>query len=496
MIKILSADQIKEADKYTIENEPIASIDLMERAANAVVAQFENDFPDFKNTIHIFCGNGNNGGDGYAIARILKEKNYTVICYGFDGNKSDDCNINFKQVEDVVIINENILININKEDIILDALFGIGLNKAVEGVYLQTITQINQSNATTIAIDVPSGMMVDAPTEGTMVKADKTYSFQVPKLAFYLPQTTINVGELSILNIQLDKNFIQHTKSTYYEIDAAFIFLHYKKRNRFSHKGTYGHALLSCGSFGKIGAAVLSAKACLKTGCGLVTVNLPQKSVGIIHQTIPEAMCLTHNESKYIEFIPFENKYNAYGIGCGIDTNQKTYIALSKFLEHCNQAIVLDADALNIMAEHKSLLDKIPVSSILTPHPKEFERLVGSWQNDFERLEKAKEFAKKYQINLILKDAITTIIDKNGMVCFNTYGNAGMATGGSGDVLTGIITSLLAQQYSPLTAAIFGVYIHAKAGDFAKAKLGEESIIASDIIDNIYEVFKYINNSI
>ncbi|MCB9033183.1 MAG: NAD(P)H-hydrate dehydratase [Chitinophagales bacterium] len=496
MIKILSSEQIKKADEYTIQHEPIASIDLMERAANAFVTQFEKDFPDFKNIIHIFCGNGNNGGDGFAIARILKEKNYTIICYGFEGDKSNDCNINFNLIENVITINKSTIINIDKKDIVFDALFGIGLNKAVEGIYLETINTINQTNATTISVDVPSGMMVDVATNGTMIKANKTYSFQSPKLAFYLPHTANHVGDLTILDIQLDKKYIQELKSTYFEIDDDFIFSHYKKRNRFSHKGTYGHALISCGSFGKIGAAILSAKACLKTGAGLLTVNLPQKSISIIHKSIPEAMCLTHNESKYIEFIPYENQYNAYAIGCGIGTHQKTYIALSKFLEHCKQAIVLDADALNIIAEHQSLLEKIPVSSILTPHPKEFERLVGAWQNDFERLEKAKQFAKQYQLNLILKDAITAIIDKNGMVCFNTFGNAGMATAGSGDVLTGIITSLLAQEYSPLTAAIFGVYIHAKAGDFAKEKLGEESMLASDIIENIYEVFKCINSNI
>jgi NAD(P)H-hydrate epimerase len=260
-----------------------------------------------------------------------------------------------------------------------------------------------------------------------------------------------------------------------------------KTREKHSHKGTYGHSLIIAGSYGKIGAAVLASQACLRAGAGLLTTYIPKCGYEIVQISIPEAMCLTDENEHYISKLPDTTLYSSIGIGPGIGKNPVTKTVtktvIKQLFTSIKKPIVIDADALNILSENNKLLEILPKNSILTPHRKEFERLVGKCKTLTECFEKQKQFAKKHTCIVVLKEANTCICNQEGKLFFNTSGNPGMATAGSGDVLTGIITGLLAQNYQPLEAALIGVYFHGKAGNEALQFKSESSLIASDIID-------------
>jgi NAD(P)H-hydrate epimerase len=498
-MKILSANQIREADAYTIEYDGISSVDLMERAANACVEWLKNQITLDKKII-IFSGTGNNGGDGLSIARLMYQLGYNVLVYviGQKGKGSKDFLINISRFENfsVKIIYVQTLNQIepfNKNDIIIDAIFGTGLNKAVEGIYAEVINFINQSNNFIVSIDIPSGLfcdLVDLASLKAIVKANVTLSFQLPKFSFLFPETGQYVGQLYILDIGLNKEFInqQETNFNYVteeEIKEEFNF----HRNNFSHKGTYGHSLIIAGSYGKAGAAILSAKACLRSGAGLVTIHTSQKNVSSIHASFPEAMVSIDTNDKIISEIPDLSHYDAIAIGPGIGLNEETVLAFKRLIQTSNLPLVIDADAINILSENKTWLSFLPKGSILTPHPKEFDRLAGKSNDSFERLQKARELAIKRNVIIVLKGAHTAIVSPSGMVYFNSTGNPGMATAGSGDVLTGVITSLLAQGFNSFEAALLGVYIHGKAGDIVSGKYSQQSLIASDIINCLCDAF-------
>ncbi|MFN8335793.1 MAG: NAD(P)H-hydrate dehydratase [Cyclobacteriaceae bacterium] len=495
MLKILTSSQIKELDAQTIEREPVASIDLMERACRAFAFWYTARFTPDK-TVGIVCGTGNNGGDGLGIARLLYSQGYDVKIWIVRGSagESDDFKTNLSRIRGKLPIfeirtesDQNLFTD---REVLIDAVFGSGFSRPAEGIYGQVIGCINKTNALRIAVDIPSGVIADKPSEGAMVNADFTVSFQLPKLAFLLPGSGTSVGEWQIFDIGLDQRFIDEAHSTYFLTEQSDIRRLFHPRLKFDHKGKFGHALLIAGSHGKVGAAVLSARACLRSGAGLLTVHSPSCGYAILQSSVPEAMVSVDEHENFFTTVPDLKNYASIGIGPGIGQDKRTVAALSKLLESCDKPMVLDADALNILSANRELIHLIPKGSILTPHPKEFERLAGNWKNDFERLQKQVEFAAKTGIVVLVKGAYSSVGSPDGRVFFNNTGNPGMATGGSGDVLTGVITGLLAQGYSGLDSAIIGCWVHGLAGDKAAAHLGPVGLIASDITDYLPEAFR------
>ncbi len=503
-MKILPIEQVHLADAYTIENEPIADIDLMERAAKicfeSIIMNTSKDKP-----IKIFCGMGNNGGDGFAIARMLALEKYNVeiILILFTDKMSPSCKINYERIlkireVKVTRIKESDKIpDINKSELVIDAIFGSGLTRPILGFIGDVIDFINTSEAIVIAIDVPSGLFCDKTNEtnqGSIIKADYTYTFKPPKLAFLFPENDSFVGRWKMLDIGLFEDFIDSVKVDNYLIDIGFCKNILKKRNVYDHKGIYGHALLISGSYGKIGAAVLASEACLRAGAGLVTTHIPKCGYNIVQSAIPEAMTSIDNNENYLSELPDLSTYNTIAIGPGIGKNELTQKALKFLVQNSTVPIIFDADAINILSENKTWISFIPKNSIFTPHPKEFERLIGKSSDNFERNQKQREFSIKYHVYVILKGAHTAITCPDGMCFFNPTGNPGMATGGSGDVLTGILLGLAAQYYNPEETCILGVYLHGLAGDLAAENLGYNALIAGDITRNLYRAFRMLND--
>lgn len=491
-MKILNVNQIRELDATTIQNEPIPSLNLMERASQAFVKWYEERF-DTKKSISVFCGKGNNGGDGLAISRILSRKGYHVRVFVIEYTKdaSEDFQQNLIKIENLVQVKSIYEINAMPEfvddHIIIDALLGSGLSRPVEGLLREVIKKINNAPGTIISVDIASGLYVDKSNEKSdiIIEPDHTVTFQLPKLAFMMPQNAAFTGDWHVVDIGLDKKYIEDSATPYYftnqKIGEALV----KSREKFSHKGTFGHALVMAGSYGKIGAAVLSSRSCARSGAGLLTVHVPECGYEILQISLPEAMISVDQNQKYITSVPELDSFSAIGIGPGIGQEPLTVRMLDELLDKIKVPLIIDADALNILSKHPDLLDKLPAKTILSPHPKEFQRLAGESANEFDRLELARNFAKKYNVIICLKGAYTAVILTNGDVHFNSTGNAGMATGGSGDVLTGILTSLLAQKYTPENAAIFGVFQHGLAGDKAADGKTKTAMIASDIIENL-----------
>jgi len=492
-MKLLNTDQIREWDCYSILHKPISSIDLMENAACASTDWILRHIE--KHIIYIFCGQGNNGGDGLAIARFLSLTGKLVKVFVLSINKdgSPDFNTNLERlksipsVEIVSLESEESFPLIPQGTIIIDALFGTGLNRKLEGIAATLIQQINESKAEIISIDLPSGLLCDESSIGfPVVEASHTLSFQIPKLALLLPENEIHFGQVHILDIGLLPAFLDIVETKFEWVNETLIQQIYRPRKPFAHKGNYGHALLIAGSYGKMGAAVLSTKTCLKSGAGLVSVHVPKCGLDIVQISAPEAMCQVDEEEKIISAIHYDlSSFKAVGIGPGIGNEYKTATFLKELICQYNNPMVLDADAINILSENPDWLTLLPPQSILTPHVKEFVRLFGEGLNDFEKLEMALQKAMAYQIIIVLKGHRTFIASPSGKGYFNSTGNAGMATGGSGDVLTGIITGILAQGYPPDHAAILGVYLHGKAGDKAAARYGMDAMLAGDIIGGL-----------
>lgn len=487
-MKILSTEQIREADRYTIENEPIRSVDLMERAATQV---FEWLMPRLchKSKIKFFCGMGNNGGDGLAVTRLLHGKGFIPEVYmvRYADKMSPDCEANFQRLQQETEISvfdirsEADFPSIDGDTFIVDALFGSGLNRPIEGLAAELIEYLNCQQAIRIAIDIASGLFADSPSpKGAIFKPDYTLTFQMPKLAFMMPENDPYVGKLEILDIQLHPQYLLEVETNNFLVNKEMIQPIIHRRTKYSHKGTYGHALLVAGSEGKTGAAILGAKSCLRTGVGLLSVKLPLSAWTPLQASLPEAMI--HVGDKL-------DTFSVIGIGPGLGTNDEAQRMVRRMIQDTQVPLVMDADALNILGENKTWLSFLPAKTILTPHPKEFERMFGKTSNSFERLALLREEGRHHGIIIVLKGANTAVAMPNGTVFFNSTGNPGMATAGSGDVLTGMILSLLAQHYTPEEAAVLGVYLHGLAGDFAAASIGQEAMIASDISDHIGKAY-------
>lgn len=502
MIKIFTTDKVKTLDQYTIQNEPINSISLIERAATIFMREFTRRYSK-QNRIIVFAGPGNNGADALAIARLLQDEGYRVESFLFNPKESlsVDCELNKQRLEEMEtvyfteVITDFSAPELNEHDIIIDGLFGSGLNRPLEGGYAAVVDYINKSEATVVSIDIPSGLFGEdnrLNNPNSIISADLTLTFQFPKLAFLLSENASYVGEWKVLEIGLHPDIIENTETPYALVSENDIVGTFPSRKRFSHKGTYGHALLIAGSQGKMGAAVLSAQACLRSGAGLITTHIPKRGELIMQTSFPEAILSLDENKEHFSSFPDLNPYTAIGIGPGLGQNSETFCALEKLIQTCHKPLVLDADALNIIAANESLMKQIPAHSILTPHPKEFDRLAGNSDCDYERLIKAQNFAMEHEVHVVLKGAFTATCTASGNIYFNNSGNPGMATAGSGDVLTGIILGLLTQGLEPEVAAIAGVFLHGTAGDLASAFHSEESMIASDIIEMIGKAFKQL----
>lgn len=493
-MKILKAQQIKDWDQYTIVNEPISSFELMNRAGEQLFEYIARSY-NFQHYT-IVCGNGNNGGDGLVIAQLLYKHQFEVSVIILKGNYSDECKMQLKlssqlsipitEIENSEQI-ESLIFDSNT--CIIDAIFGIGISRPVDGLAAQLIQRINSLNAYTIAIDLPSGLSPDCKFESNInntIKANETLSIQLPKLAFMFPENDLFVGKFHLIDIGLSKEFISNVSDECHYLDEKMLEQLILPRPVSAHKGTFGHALLIAGSSDKVGAAILSAKAAMRSGCGLLTVLLPDEASVAMNCTLPEAMIIKPQLASKIEF----EKYNAIAIGPGLGKSQEIVNLLTEVLNHYTQPLVIDADAINIIASNKELMEKLNTNCILTPHPKEFDRLTKNHVNAWERFLTQKEWSKKHKITIVLKGHHTSITTFDGKVYFNSTGNNGMATAGAGDVLTGILLALCAQNYKPVEATKLGVFLHGFAGDQAAYHYSKTALIASDIINSISDFFK------
>jgi len=498
-MKLFTCKQIAGIDQLTMKMEPISSIDLMERAsfniADWVIQNINHSRP-----VYLFAGPGNNGGDALAVARMQARSNLkcTVYLADFGRELKGDPATNWQRLEEQ---NKVILKRIDSEDsipeisadtIVIDGLFGSGLNKPLDGLAKKIVEQINQSRADVISIDIPSGLFGENNSGNDLsaiIKASHTLTFQFPKLSFLFSENAQFVGDWTVLPIGLHPEAINQTESNFHFLTKEFISAKIKKRGKFSHKGTYGHALLIAGSYGKMGASVLASRACLRSGTGLLTCHIPQLGYEIIQNSVPEAMISIDSSETVFSEVPNLSSFSAIGIGPGLDKKQETQQALKTLLQAIPEKMVIDADALNILSENQDWFSLLPENTILTPHPKEFERLAGPSANSYERLQKQLHFSAKLKVIVVCKGAHSCITFPDGRVFFNSTGNPGMATAGSGDVLTGIILGLLAQNYTPEDATLLGVYLHGLAGDLAATEFGEYSLIAGDLISHLGKAF-------
>jgi len=499
MTKIFSSKQIKLIDEYTIVHEPVSSFELMERASRELFSRITG-LVNRNDEIMVFAGTGNNGGDGLAVARMLRESSYRVKVFvvNISSKRSDEWQRNLDKFNATggtgatIITDDNSIPLIPAHSVVIDAIFGSGLTGKPEGISSEVIKAINKSGPFVISVDVPSGLPGDSmPISDTdsIVRANHTLVIQFPRLSFMFRENRQYTGEWNLVPIGLHPVAIARTETPYYFADKAYVKSLLRKRDKFDHKGNYGHALLAAGSSGKMGAVVLAARSALRTGAGLVTCHVPGGGNEIVQTAVPEAMTIADRNENSISEIDLSFKYDSIAIGPGIGTGSETRNAMNKLIKNSKLPLVIDADGLNILGINRDWIEMIPASSILTPHPKEFARIAGESENSFDRLTRQIEFSVKYNCIVVLKGAFTSVSLPDGRISFNSTGNPGMATAGSGDVLTGIILGLLCQGYEPEAAAITGVYLHGLAGDIAANEKCQESVIASDITEQLFAAY-------
>lgn len=500
-MKIFTSAQIHELDKYTITHEPIKSIDLMERASKAITEAIMSRWTTMTPVV-VFAGPGNNGGDALAVARMLANQGYNVSVYLFNisGKLSDDCAANRQRVHDCKRIKGFMEVTtkfdppeLSADTLVVDGLFGSGINKPLAGGFAALVKYINQCPAKVVSIDMPSGLMTEDNSynvRANIIKADLTLTLHGKKLSMFLADCQEFLGEIQVLDIRLSREYVNKTEAAYTLLEESDIRSRLLHRDDFAHKGSMGNALLIAGSYGMSGAAILASRACLRSGAGKVTVHTPRKNYGIMQVSVPEAVLHMDHEETYFSESVDSDDFDALGIGPGLGQQENTAIAFITQLKRAQCPVVVDADGLNILANHRAWITQLPKGIILTPHPKEFDRLSSSPSNgSYERLHRAQEMAQSLHAYIILKGHYSALCMPNGHVVFNPTGNSGMATAGSGDVLTGIITALLARGYRRADACVVGMYIHGLAGDIAAKDLGKESLVAGDIVRYLPKAF-------
>lgn len=498
-MKIFTSKQLKELDAYTIKHEPVDSYDLMERVAASMSETILQRYGTERRVV-VFAGPGNNGGDALAISRMLAAKgaNVEVFLFNIGSKISPECDKNAKRLEDVKNVRLTEITTqfepapLKEDDILIDGLFGTGLNKPLNGGFADLVRYINSQPAFVVSVDVPSGMMCEDNTFNVcqnIVRADVTLTVEMPKLAFFFADMSCYTGEVVVVHADLSKEYIESTATPFTTISSSDVCGILKKRDAFAHKGTFGHALLVAGSYGMAGASILSAKACLRSGVGKLTVHVPGCNKDILQQTVPEAVLSIDSGTRYFSNAESAVPFDALAVGPGLGNFRDTDSAFIDQVRNCATPLVVDADGLNILSEHKGWLSLLPRKTILTPHPGEFLRLTESDNDCYKMLTNAREMAMRNQFYVILKGHYTFINTPEGHTYINTSGNAGMATAGSGDVLTGVLLSLLAQGYTQDEACRLGVFIHGLAGDLAAVRLGQEGMVASDIVENLPGAF-------
>lgn len=500
-MKIFTSAQIHELDKYTITHEPIKSIDLMERASKAITEAIMSRWTTMTPVV-VFAGPGNNGGDALAVARMLANQGYNVSVYLFNisGKLSDDCAANRQRVHDCKRIKGFMEVTtkfdppeLSADTLVVDGLFGSGINKPLAGGFAALVKYINQCPAKVVSIDMPSGLMTEDNSynvRANIIKADLTLTLHGKKLSMFLADCQEFLGKIQVLDIRLSREYVNKTEAAYTLLEESDIRSRLLHRDDFAHKGSMGNALLIAGSYGMSGAAILASRACLRSGVGKVTVHTPRKNYGIMQVSVPEAVLHMDHEETYFSESVDSDDFDALGIGPGLGQQENTAIAFITQLKRAQCPVVVDADGLNILANHRAWITQLPKGIILTPHPKEFDRLSSSPSNgSYERLHRAQEMAQSLHAYIILKGHYSALCMPNGHVVFNPTGNSGMATAGSGDVLTGIITALLARGYRRADACVVGMYIHGLAGDIAAKDLGKESLVAGDIVRYLPKAF-------
>lgn len=493
-MKIFTSELIREIDKATCEAEGISSIELMERAASAVCGEIESLFSPSQRIV-IFAGPGNNGGDALAVGRMLFEQGYRkleIFLFNVMGKLSHDCAEELEKIKDLEGIDFTEVTKdfqppyLGEKDVVVDGLFGSGFKGSLQKGFLTLVNYINDSNAYVVSIDIPTGLSGewnDNVSKRDMIHADLTLTFQFPRLSFFFEENQDVIGDWRILDINLNEEKIKELPVDYMLVEEKNVRAFFKTRNNFSAKRDYGSALFFSGSTGMAGAAVLSAKGCLRSGAGLATVHSAKRIMQVVQTCLPEAIFEPDRDENYVTDMRVHHNHQAVAVGPGLGVDQKTIDAIENLLKNYKNPLVVDADALNCIARRPHLLSLLPAHSVITPHIGEFDRLFREHRSNEERLKKAIDMAKYYNIVIVLKGHYTATIRPTGRVYFNSTGNAGMATAGSGDVLTGVITSFIAQGYRPEQAAFLGVFVHGMAGDMAAEKWGQAGLMASDLAD-------------
>ncbi|MBL1407132.1 NAD(P)H-hydrate dehydratase [Sphingobacterium faecale] len=495
MTKIFTAEQMAWVDGETAKQQCVSSFQLMERAAGVLLSALESRYVLSKERFVVVCGKGNNGGDGLVLAQYLRQRQAKVSLYLLDATSYSQDNKDAQKRNPVSLIQKfapEDQLDIPDDAIILDCLFGYGMQRGLDDSWHNIVGQINNSGCKVIAVDMPSGLSSDGPTPigCPVVYAHEVLTFQSPKLALLMPDNQSFFEGFEVLDIGLTEEAMARVTSDSIYVTKEDIQPFYKRRKKFGHKGVFGHVLLMGGSYGKIGAVQLASKAALRSGCGLLSSYVPRCGYSILQTAVPEAMLITDEQENLISSFPDIAPYQAMGLGVGMGTEEKTKTAFREFLTAAPSIpMVLDADALNVLAQESDLLASIPLRSILTPHPKELKRIIGDWNDDWHKIEKTRLLASQYNLCVLIKGANSAIVLPDGRVYFNSTGNVGMATGGSGDALTGILTALLGQGYSTKEAAVMGVYLHGRAADIAVAETGVYSLLPSDIIRSLPQAF-------
>lgn len=496
-MRLFTVKQIRQLDQKTLDDHKMPSIELMEHAAVECVQWMQTRL-DKRNPVVVVAGVGNNGGDGVAIARMLHFSGFPVKLYavGNTGRGTPDFHTNYtvlKQRFPGIVIAE--LPDLDEETTLVDAIFGSGLSRPVKGEIAEVIERINQAPSTVISIDIPSGMPTDPVSDPenytAVVRANTTLTLQFPKINMLLADHGNYVGEMVILPIGISEKAIATTPSHYQYTELNDISDTIKPRPKFTHKGMNGHVLILAGSNGMAGAAGLCARAALRSGAGLVTVSAPVEVTTALQVYCPEAIC--RND------LPDVTDYDCVAIGPGIGYERFGSSEIIDLIRQCRRhgiPIVIDADGLNVLASGQ---DEWPEdlfkSTVITPHPKEFDRIAGECRSHGDRLKQASDLALNHETIVVLKGAYTSV-HSNGSVYFNSTGNPGMATAGSGDVLTGVLGAILAgHEATPGPELVrTAVFVHGLAGDLACKEIGG-MLIASDIIDYLPAAFRQITSA-
>ncbi|MBP3615100.1 MAG: NAD(P)H-hydrate dehydratase [Bacteroidaceae bacterium] len=500
-MRIYSTRSVKEIDALTMRYEPIDSFALMKRAAGVLVDALLHDYGNYGRFV-VFAGPGNNGGDGIVMARMLLSRGYAVeVWLASDERLSDDCATALEKLRAAyplcpIGVLTDAVPDVPSDSVIIDALFGSGLCRPLDGRFAQMVQMMNSLDAPVVSVDIPSGLMGEDngdPKEGrAVVCAERTYTLQFPKLSMFFAENEKYIGKVRVLDIGLSKRAMDETEALTHTIEQDWVCALISPRSRCAHKGCFGRALLVAGSQGMAGASVLAARAAMRSGLGLLTVHLPVCNNEIVQSSVPEAMTSIDACDTCFSVAPNTAVYTAIGVGPGLGRSDDTAVALHALIKNSSVPMVVDADALNIFAQNPTWIDELPSGSVLTPHPGELARLVGESYSGYRALTRARDFAIKHNVCVVLKGGYTAVIDSNGDFCINTAGNAGMATGGSGDVLTGVVLALLARGYSAYDAARIAVYVHSVAGDEAARELGETSLMAGDIVRHLPDVWRMV----